>query len=822
MSGTVTGRTEGPAARRRGLLTFLWLAALLGVAVWRIMPPSAVPESSPPTVFSANRALTSLREIAKAPHPSGSVEHARVRQYLQDEFTRLGIPVSVHEETVVYGSSKQVGSLRAATIKNIVARLPGTANGGPALMLSAHYDSVPAGPGASDDAVGVVAVLETARALKAGQPLKNDVIFLLTDAEEMGLAGATAFTEQHPYAKDVVLTLNFEARGSDGPVFMFETSDGKRTGAGAGNAAMIEAMGQTVSRPNASSLMYALYKLLPNDTDLTVFREAGIGGMNFAGVGGWHRYHTPLDDVTRANPAVIQHHGEYGLALARWFGNADLERIRQQGGGDAVYFDLLGFYLVRYPQAWILPLSGGAILLYLLVLIYGFSRKRLHFGGFIIGMVAPMLVVVGLYFGATYLWGAIQTLHPEYLRVPWGDPYNVTVYEVAFVFLTVTLVLALWSILLTWFAAQDMLAGALLLWIAGLGATTFLLPGATYAFLIPVASGTLALCFILSGLDTLPTWKFLPLLLFAAPPLLIWVILAHGMTLLMSFTMPFLTPVIVALVLASLTPYLALLLFPVRWFLPVLALFCGLACLWWGSATAKFDSGHRLINNLLYAQDADKGTAVWASRDKKPDEWVSGFLKENARDLPPGALLPWSKRAFKVGDAPKSNLPSADMHVDEQRTEGDRRIVRVRIRSQRPTVAMYIGAKGINNAVVAEAHLRDKRVSCPDGKLGLLYYAPPAEGFTLELHITPANGVVEVMVDDFSPGLPELPGKGVPTRPDHLMGSMERYETDTAVVRRTFQLSPSASSSTPKDSAGIPAPPPSRVNGKAGTAANKP
>ena len=53
----------------------------------------------------------------------------------------------------------------------------------------AHYDSVPFGPGAADDGAGVVTLLETARALKAGPPLKNDVIFLFTDGEEAGGGG---------------------------------------------------------------------------------------------------------------------------------------------------------------------------------------------------------------------------------------------------------------------------------------------------------------------------------------------------------------------------------------------------------------------------------------------------------------------------------------------------------------------------------------------------------------------------------------------------------------------------------------------------------
>ena len=107
-------------------------------------------------------------------------------------------------------------------MENVLARIKGT-NNSRAVLLVAHYDSVATSFGANDDGAGVVTLLETARALKSVDPLKNDVIFLFSDGEEVGLLGAKAFTS-HPWARDIVVFMNFESRGNTGPVVMFETS----------------------------------------------------------------------------------------------------------------------------------------------------------------------------------------------------------------------------------------------------------------------------------------------------------------------------------------------------------------------------------------------------------------------------------------------------------------------------------------------------------------------------------------------------------------------------------------------------------------------
>src|SRR5207249_5261569 len=105
------------------------------------------------------------------------------------------------------------GYQEAGGVQNIMARLPGREPGGSDVLLMAHYDGVEAGPAAADDGAGSAAILETLRALRAGPPLAHDVVALFTDGEEAGLLGAAAFVREHPWAKDVGIALNFEARG---------------------------------------------------------------------------------------------------------------------------------------------------------------------------------------------------------------------------------------------------------------------------------------------------------------------------------------------------------------------------------------------------------------------------------------------------------------------------------------------------------------------------------------------------------------------------------------------------------------------------------
>jgi len=93
-------------------------------------------------------------------------------------------------------------------------------------------------------------------------------------------------------AAQVKAAVNLEARGTSGPSLMFET--------GSANAWLMHLYESVVARPFTNSMYYVVYKLLPNDTDFTVFKKAGYQGFNFGfignvGAGGLYILTTAMD-----------------------------------------------------------------------------------------------------------------------------------------------------------------------------------------------------------------------------------------------------------------------------------------------------------------------------------------------------------------------------------------------------------------------------------------------------------------------------------------------------------------------------------------------
>lgn len=337
----------------------LWLALVLAAAVglWSIRPPAALGPDAPPEEFSAARAIAQLSHFATRPHPIGSPENARVREYLVATLDGLGLTVQVEESIA-----------RLTKVRNIVATLPGTAHQR-AVMLVAHYDSVPEGPGAADDGAGVISILETIRALRAGPPLPNDLVVLLTDGEEAGLLGAAGYVADHPeLGRRVGVVVNMEARGSSGPALMFETSEQ--------NGWLIRQFAGTAPHPMASSLMYSIYKLMPNDTDVTELKRTGVSALNFAFTGTVLNYHSPNDSAANLDPRSVQQMGANTLALARRFGSLGDAPLRAP---DCIYFNWLGPWLVVYP-VWVGCALAALTFALLLVLFWrGRARVRLTF-----------------------------------------------------------------------------------------------------------------------------------------------------------------------------------------------------------------------------------------------------------------------------------------------------------------------------------------------------------------------------------------------------------------------------------------------------------
>jgi hypothetical protein len=339
--------------------------------------PAPAPSTAPASDFSAARAIGHVRAIAQKPHPVGSAEHDRVRDYIQSALAQQGLTPQLEAGHAELSRGRFHAT---ADVENILARLPGAANTRP-VMLAAHYDSSTRGPGAGDDAHGVAVLLETLRALRAGPPLRNDVIFLITDGEERGMLGAVLFMREHPWRNQPAVTLNFEARGAGGSATMFETS--------ANNQWLVRGLAAAVPQADATSVGYEIYRRMPNNTDLSIFKAGGLAGMNFAFIEHPEYYHSAQDTVEHLDPVSVQEQGRYALSLARWFGDRDLSR---QPTGDAVYFATAFTPLIVYPVLWAKILAAIALLV---LVAFAWAGRRRRARG--LWMASPLaLLAAGL------------------------------------------------------------------------------------------------------------------------------------------------------------------------------------------------------------------------------------------------------------------------------------------------------------------------------------------------------------------------------------------------------------------------------------------
>ncbi|MDJ0703481.1 MAG: M20/M25/M40 family metallo-hydrolase [Leptolyngbyaceae cyanobacterium MO_188.B28] len=749
------------------IVTFLTLALFAFLGIYQLNPPATAPINAPPTEFSSGRAMKHLAVIAQKPHPIGSPENTAVRDYILRELEAQALSPSVQETTAV--TRRWGNPSRAGLVQNIVARLPGTDNT-QAVLLAAHYDSVPTGPGASDDGAAVAALLETIRALRSGTPLRNDVIFLFTDGEEVGLLGAKAFVDEHPWANDVGVALNFEARGNSGPSLMFETSNH--------NDWLIQQFAASVPHPAANSLMSSVYKTLPNNTDFTLFKEAGWSGFNFAYIHGLIRYHTVTDSVNNLDQGSLQHHGSYALALARQFGDLDLSNLDLGGASasDRVYFDFLGLF-IHYPNGWVGPLTGLVMLLFIGVAILGLNRQQLTLSGVGIGFLAFTGSALGIAAIVALAWWSIVTLHGEYrwIRVV-GDTYHSSLYMLSFTALTLALASGFYGWLHAKVNMPNLAIGAWIWQLILMGLTSVFLPGGSYLFTWPLLFSILGLgiTFALRHQQARSSQSLFILTLFALPgitlltPTLYLIYIALGLNLSGAIML------MIMLLLGLLIPHLCFMTTTNRWLPPTASLLLSLGLMAAGHLGTNIDANHPKPNSIFYGLNADTGRAIWASSDEMTDEWTAQFLSATPGK---GALpdyLPMAAQTFLQSEAPAAALAAPSIEAIDDDVNNEVRTMRLRITVPRPTrlLRVYIdSAQEVLRAAVNGKFISNQKpqTQAQSGeKWGLHYFAPPPEGIELTLTVKSSQPLAIRTVSQ-SDGLPEISGGLVNLRPAYLM-----------------------------------------------------
>jgi hypothetical protein len=782
MQVTETDKSVPRVARGK---TFVLAAAVwafvLGVIALTVSmqrPPSPVGADAPPAEFSSGRAMQQLAVIARETHPIGSPAHTSVREYIVSQLETLGLAPEVQQTT---SAAKVQGRTVAADVKNVVARMPGSAGNGQAVMLVAHYDSVMHSFGASDDGAGVVALLEAARALKAGPALRNDVIFLFTDGEELGLLGAKAFVDEHRWAKDVKVALNFEARGSGGPVLMFETSEH--------NGRLVSAVADAAPAPFASSLMYQLYKFLPNDTDLTVFKKAGIDGLNFAYVDGLSRYHTPLDNLDTVDEGSVQHHGSYALALARSFGDRDISRPR---AADAVYFDIFGRKLIAYSQAWVLPLAILCALGFAGLTAFGMRRGRLKASGVLLGFLALLSSVVASAAVVEVAWRVLRAISKDALA-----PANENFILVGFAALAVSVTASIYLLFGKRVSADGLTAGALLFWLLPTLAAALLMPGVSYLFTWPLLFGLLGFAYALTrgrndeGRVRLSSPVVACLL--AVPALVLLSATIYLLFLGLRLELPALLIVLLVLLLGLLVPQLKLAATAARRLFPATAMAAGVVCLVVGGHAPAHDRGHPQSDVVFYSSDTDSGEAVWAGTTR-PTEWSSQFFAQGSEVKALPGRFPNADTKYLVSKAPAVALQSDELEVLGDKVTDGVRTLSLRLASPRGArvVSLYVDPTSeIVAAVIGGKRVEYNKAS--DGKRWweLTYAAFPREGAEIVLE-TKTAGPLQVKVVSQSDGLPGAPQVVFQSRPADIIPARN---SDTTYVTRTFTLDANAPAS---------------------------
>ncbi len=765
------------------IFSFVIILLLVYVSFKSLMPSEISDLNTPKTQFSTERALLHLKEISKEAHYVGTPAHTQVRQYIVTELQKMGLEVEVQEG---FTMSTWRGYSNLVKPQNILARIKGTGEG-KAVMLMSHYDSAPhsASKGASDAGSGVVTILESLRAyLASGTTPKNDIIVCITDAEEVGLDGAELFVNEHPWAKDVGVALNFEARGSGGPSNMIVETNG-------GNANLIKGFKEAgVEYPVATSLMYSIYKLLPNDTDSTVLREDGdIDGFFFAFIDDHFHYHTVNDNYENLDRNTLEHQGTYLMPLLKYYSQADLNQIKSDE--DYVYFDTAVAKFVAYPFSWIWPMVGIAIILFVLLLVYGFKKQRLS-GKAIAGGFGTFLLTLILGGGLFYLlWELIKVVYPSYSDMLPVFIYNGHWYIGGFVLLGFSLCMGVYHKFSKTHNTPSMFVAPLTLWIIINILLGVYLKGAAF-FIIPVFFG-LAGLFLLIRQHS-PS-KIL-LVFLGAPAIFLFAPLVQFFPVGLGPDMLFASVLFLVLLFGLLLPVFGF--FRNKKIVGILSLFLGLVFLGIAHSKSNATEDRQAPNSLIYYHNVDANKAYWATYNKELDDWTMGYLGDTPEDatkyIGNAAGSKYNTPYTYAKETSVIDLLESEITVRNDTVVDGLRYTTLLIKPQRPvnqirmytdqdTPLQYISFNGKVFTPDSTETLYKRR-----GSRGILSYYVSA-GDSLEFKYAVPAGVAPVFsLKEFSYNLLDNPNFNVSARPKNMMPK-QFIPNDAVVVEHTIRTS---------------------------------
>ncbi|TVR38980.1 MAG: M28 family peptidase [Bacteroidia bacterium] len=784
-----------------GLIIAIGITAIILLSFVLNRPPAVVPADAPANVFSAQRAAVHLPFIASHPNPIGSKANEAVRHYIVNYLENLDLDVHV-QKTSYYHAPAQ----RAATLHNVLTRIPGTGSG-KAILFMGHYDTVVNAPGASDNGAAVITMLELVRMLLHNPPLKNDLIFFFPDGEEYGLLGARAFMRDHPWISDIEMVINFEAMGTSGQSLMFET--------GKNNLKTVKEYARAVPFPTGNSLSKEIYKMMPTTTDFEVFKTRGFQGLNFAYIGSSYDYHTAGDNIENTDLRSIQHHGEHAAALALHFGNLDPDFDSNR---DTVYFNTIGYGFAYYPYNAVPPIAIIIALIILGILITAFTKKKIKPLHVLFAGIAFLFKLMIIYLGTNSLYHIIESYYANndlkllqynqngilagfvFLVAAFSVLYDqllvkgVKISQMISIYLLL-MVLLIWGGQFTWQIAVVALAiplhlffahrkpidshslasGAIVIWTLIMLAVSFTVTGASYLFKWPLLIGVVPfLLLLLIRKLKEDSIRMSLLLVICAIPLLLWFpYLMYLFQLAMGLSFIGFNMVVAGLMMGLLIPHVFAIYRINKWMLPAALGMVGVILLVSFSAGLDYTERYRKQNRIIHATDGNSGQSFWLSFDDRPDEWTVQFIGESPDDIALAPFYPYHTGVAQGNIAPGFDpVPPMLKVLSDTISHGKRKLsLQIVANTDAYFLDFYFltengGTLDMGVGQSARSRLRPFRDS---DWMRFMYLAPPDEGIILHLY-TGAGEAIHIHLNELNySGIPE--NTEYIKRPAHMMNA---------------------------------------------------
>jgi len=696
--------------------------------------------------YQPKRALAHIRNISSEPHSVGSDNNTKVKEYIIKECEKYKLDVSIQKSAS--WSVPFSNTIWSAEITNVVATVKGS-DSSKSVLICAHYDSKYNSPGASDDGVAIAGMLETIRLLtKNRTELKNDIIFLFTDAEEVFL-GAKAFVQRNDELLEKIgIVFNFEARGNSGSSIGFETSDK--------NGWLIREFRKAVLNPVANSLSSEIYKILTYDTDFTFFKDQGLSGMNFAFIDGYSYYHSSMDNLANVNGYSLKHQCSYIFNLVNHFGQSNLANSIDE---NYTFFNFYRWFVI-YPSTWSYLIFLLCVITFVLLLsreikVQNCSLKYIFFGA---GLFIAK--VIGVLLGVFLLVFLISKLYPQYSNFHGMTFYNSKYYSIAFCGLTILIYRIFNNKIGRVINERNFFYGFLVIIYLGIVYIQFTYPGAAYILLWPILFLQISMWINLQFISRREL-QMIILFIGLIPAIGIWIPAIWNWFIVFSVSTPYYAIILSVLLLTATFPMYGSLWFNNRKIIVVISV----VVVMYGLLRAQEESNPTkekpIPTELLYLVDANKKEANWATWKLKTDIG-NEELFTNSYLGPVTEFVGYPNIQCLLNKAPiYDGFSPADIEVlkDTVGVEGEREI-KLLITSNRLInsfeIIMY-NHKNVRNVKVGKdinLKMEEMGLSKSLNFAAVVYFGNAEDGITASFKLN-NNELFEFSIIDRSIGLPK-------------------------------------------------------------------